>query len=278
MGGDTVLMLYFSGTGNTAHIARLFSEKTGAQCLSIEAETDFSAQIADTDTIAFAYPIYGSRVPRIMREFVARHMSELAGRKLIILVTQMFFSGDGARVFTDMFWDGAVEVIYAEHFTMPNNVGNVPLFPFHPSRRKRRRDMRRAEAKMMRVCDEIKAGVVRKRGFSRFSQLLGSIQGRLWQGDSKDPLPQPGMEERARTGVRIRKSCNVCGVCVDVCPMKNLEIDEGSAGHEQILSNAVSKITHKNNCTVCYRCVNRCPQKAITVLFHMKPMWQYRGL
>ena len=38
------------------------------------------------------------------------------------------FSGDGARVFTDLLPDGYGEVIYAEHFNMPNNICNSGIF------------------------------------------------------------------------------------------------------------------------------------------------------
>ena len=261
---QSILTLYFSATGNTEYIANLFSRQMNAHCLSIEAEADFTSEIKSHDTIAFCYPIYGSRVPRIMREFVAKYMSDLSGKKLIIFVTQMLFSGDGARVFTDMFWEETVTVIYAEHFYMPNNVCNLPMLR-HVSKHGIRKYKQKAEAKMLRVCSNINQGIVKKRGFSRFSEWLGNLQGRLWQGDSRDISPTAGMEYRASKDVRIRCHCNACGVCVQICPMKNLTNQDG-------------RIEQQGNCTVCYRCVNHCPQKAITVLFHRLPKWQYKGV
>ena len=52
-----MLTIYFSGTGNTKYIAELFSQKMGANCLSIEADVDFQAEIIAHDSIAFCYPI-----------------------------------------------------------------------------------------------------------------------------------------------------------------------------------------------------------------------------
>ena len=258
-----MLTLYFSGTGNTEYIARLFCEKMGAKCLSIEAAHDFTKEIKNHGTIVFCYPIYGSRVPRIMREFAQRHMAELNGKKLIILVTQLLFSGDGARVFMDMFWEGTAEVIYAEHFNMPNNICNTPLLG-PPSPRKIRKYKAKAERKMNRVCMDIHSGVVKRRGFNRFSEWLGNIQGKRWQGNSKEPETENNLEHKAKNSVKIHEGCTVCGMCVKICPMKNLEASD-------------DKIVQLGNCTVCYRCVNQCPKKAITVLFHRKPKWQYRG-
>jgi len=269
-----MLSVYFSATGNSRFIAELYSQHMNAKCLSIEDDVDFDHEFKNHDTIAFCYPIYASRVPRIMREFVSKYMNALVGKKLIVFTTQVLFSGDGARVFTDMFWDQAIEVIYAEHFFMPSNVGNIPLW--RPNQRKIKRHVRRAEKKMAYVCKNINAGTVKKRGFSLFSQLLGKIQGIPWQGDSKKDSNNRNkvgfdaknrkfsVEKMKENDVRIKKNCTVCNICVNVCPMKNLE-------------NIGDEIKQKGNCTLCYRCVNMCPKKAITVLFHAKPRWQYKG-
>jgi len=262
-GKQLMLTLYFSATGNTEYIARLFSHNMDIECLSIESNTDFVSAIEKQETIAFCYPIYASRVPRIMREFVAKHMSELSGKKIVILVTQVLFSGDGARVFTDMFQEKSIEVIYAEHIKMPNNVGNLP-FIGPPSEKAVQRKLDKAEASVTRICEDINNGIVRKRGFSRFSKVLGCIQGKIWQGDSKKIAPRNfSGENKAKNGVRIHKECTACNHCVNICPMKNFESEYG-------------RIIPKGNCIVCYRCVNRCPNKAVTVMMlHLRPRWQY---
>ena len=132
-----MLMLYFSGTGNSKYIAELFckymngkcnsAKCNSVNCNSIEDDINFCQLLASEEIIGFCYPIYGSRVPRIMREFVERYIDFLKNKKTIIFCTQLIFSGDGARVFTDIFPKNWVEVIYAEHFFMPNNVCNFPL-------------------------------------------------------------------------------------------------------------------------------------------------------
>lgn len=261
-----MLTLFFSATGNTEYIARLFSKQMKAECLSIEADMDFASAIKKQETIAFCYPIYASRVPRIMREFVAKHLNEISGKKIIILVTQVLFSGDGARVFADMFQfqENTIHVIYAEHIKMPNNVGNIP-FLRQSSEKAIQRTLNKAEAHVMKISEDIKNGIERKRGFSWFSQVLGCIQGKIWQGDSSKIAPRTfSAESKSKNGVKIHKACTACCLCVSICPMKNLASENG-------------RILPKGNCIVCYRCVNRCPNKAITVMmFHLRPRWQYK--
>lgn len=212
------------------------------------------AEFAVAETIAFCYPIYGSRVPLIMRHFATSYAAALAGKRVVILVTQLIFSGDGARAFTDLFPSDHFDVIYAEHLYMPNNVNNLVILP-KTSARGVVRCMRRAESKIARIARDINNGIVKRRGFSGFSRFLGGFQGKPW----------PAMEAKGMRSIKIHDSCTTCGLCITACPMKNLEIQE-------------NKVIHKSNCTICYRCVNLCPHRAINVFFRSKPRWQYKGL
>ena len=258
-----MLTLYFSGTGNSKYLAELFSKKMNAKCFSIEDDVDFTTEINTHDTIAFCYPIYNSRVPRIMRIFAHAHKPNLIGKRIVILVTQQKFSGDGARVFTDLFEAGTVEVIYAEHFNMQQNMGNIPIWStlFKPSAKANEYYINSTNAKMDTVCKNISNGIVKKRGFSKGAMILGLIQGKTWQKDTSEVIPRR-LEKKLMKELQIHDDCTACNLCIKICPMKNLESHQG-------------KIKHLNNCTICYRCVNHCPQKVITVYIHRKPKWQY---
>jgi len=249
-----MLMLYFSGTGNSKYIAEMFCRNMNAECHSIEENINFGQLIASQEMIGFCYPIYGSRVPRIMREFARRYIECLKNKKIIIFCTQLIFSGDGARVFTDVFPRNYINVCYAEHFLMPNNVNNLFILPLE-SDKKIQRYIIRTERKMWLVCNNIKNGKIKRRGFNIFSRFLGLFQG----------VFMPMWEKRALNLVTIYDECNQCGLCVSICPMRNFENQNG-------------KIITKSNCTICYRCINKCPQKAIAVFLKKRVRKQYKGI
>jgi len=249
-----MIMFYFSATGNSKYIAELFSKKMNAKCHSIEEDIDFEGLIDSNDIIGFCYPIYASRVPRLMREFVVNHRELLKNKKLIIFCTQMIFSGDGARALTDILMPNHNEVIYAEHFLMPNNVCNVFIVPL-PSDKKIQKHLLRTGRKMNVVCGNITNGIIEKRGFNRVSRALGLMQAVFF----------PMLEKWAKGRVWVNNDCNRCLLCVSVCPAQNFE----SKG---------DRIETHSNCMMCYRCINKCPQKAIAVSLRKKVKKQYTGV
>jgi Fe-S-cluster-containing hydrogenase component 2 len=137
---------------------------------------------------------------------------------------------------------------------MPNNVCNLFFLPLE-SETKIKKYILNAERKMSLVSKNIEKGKIKKRGFNFISRILGLFQG----------VFMPLIEKKSLNSVRITENCNCCCLCVNNCPMKNLEYING-------------KITQKSNCTICYRCINICPNKAITVFFREKVKKQYRGI
>ena len=77
----------------------------------------------------------------------------------------------------------------------------------------------------------------------------------LWNGKKVFCVNTMGLFSGDGTGctARILRKCVGCGLCVSLCPTKNLSLRDGKA-------------TAEDRCTMCYRCISRCPQKAITLL------------
>lgn len=250
-----MVTIYFSGTGNTRYIAERFSEKMNAACFSIEEAVDFGEVLTTANTITVCYPIYGSCVPRIMRDFIIAHRACFEGKKLIIFCTQLMFSGDGARVFTELLDGVAMKILYAEHFNMPNNICNLRIFPV-PDNKKMMRYINKAEKKLDRVCGDLSSGIVKKRGFNALSRISGYWLQRCYF---------VALEKKAQKDVKISAACISCGKCVKICPMQNLKQNG-------------NRILQNGQCTLCYRCVNQCPQQAITVLLHAPVKKQYPGI
>ncbi|WBW49957.1 EFR1 family ferrodoxin [Peptoniphilus equinus] len=249
-----MIALYFSGTGNSKFVAETMADHLGGVAYSIEAAMDFDALMVQTDTILVSYPVYASRVPKIMRDFVTAHRNGFRNKKLIILCTQMMYSGDGAKAFYHLVADCNVDVRYADHINMPNNIPNIPMVTIKDSEYHRK--LRLAARKLKTIADRIQKGQKFLKGWG----VLGSALGRVQR-----PIPDAQYDAKHVDAFLVSEDCIRCGLCVKHCPAKNLSMEaEGVTSHHR--------------CTLCFRCVNLCPAKACTVMLHKPVRRQYRKL
>ena len=88
--------IYFSGTGNTKFCAEKFMEHIGdSQIYSIEDSAAVRA-ISESRDIVFAYPIYYSNLPKIVRDFIEK-IPRFGREKIFTLSQQWDFSAETAQ-------------------------------------------------------------------------------------------------------------------------------------------------------------------------------------
>ncbi len=248
--GDCMIRLvtiYFSGTGNTMYLAKRFSQLMECDCYSIEDDVDFGKIIKEADTICLCFPIHHSLLPKIFREFIESYFELFSNKNIISLCTQQMFSGDGAYSIKRSLPE--CNLLYAEHFNMPSNIGTLFIWS-NLTKKEFERSRVKCDSKLQGVVSDIKKNKVKLRGKSKASCLLGEMQ----NGFDRN-------YEKYRGNIKVSDQCILCNQCVNACPEKTLV--------------NVGYIDNTNKCTLCYRCVNLCPTQAITVIFHRKVYFQY---
>lgn len=68
------MILYFSGTGNSRHVAATIAKRTADQIISINQrlkELDYGA-VHSTRPFGFVGPVYGGRFPRVMEDYIRK--------------------------------------------------------------------------------------------------------------------------------------------------------------------------------------------------------------
>lgn len=251
------LYLYFSGTGNTKFametFASIYEENNPFHIHSIEESIDFERLIDEADLITLGYPIYGSMMPDVMVDFIETHKSSFSNKTVMVLITQMMFSGDGAGLAYYLLKDMEVNVEASMHINMPDNISDLKIMPIKVAE-KQGEKYRKAEEKIQRYVARIKAGKTVKTGRRFYSRAIGYLFQRIFF--------KP-FHNRMKRMLKINlNSCILCGKCVDHCPTNNLEI-------------ANDRVVTKNQCTLCYRCINICPTKSIKMLGKHYPNKQY---
>ena len=236
--------VYLSGTGNTKHCTQKFLSAldSDAKCIPIEDKESIDA-LRKNEAVVLAYPTQFSNVPYMVRDFAICHQDVWEGKKIFLITTMGAFSGDGTGCLARVLKKYGAIILGGMQIRMPDAVCDSKLLK--KSLAENRGIIHEADSKIEKIASMIKqTGKYPQEGLSFPAHLAGLFGQRLWfyhktTGYSKK--------------LKISDDCIGCGLCVSICPMGNLRIQNGKA-------------VSLEKCTMCYRCISSCPKKAITLL------------
>lgn len=235
--------IYFSGTGNTKHCMELLVSLVDkeAECVSMT-DPHIIDRIKENEVIYIGYPTQFSNMPYAVRDFINKNKDIWEAKKLFCISTMGAFSGDGAGCSARLLKKYGATILGGLHIHMPDSVCDSKLLK--KSTAKNRIIIQDADKKIGRVACEINAGKYPSEGITFFSHICGLFGQRLWFYNKTT-----GYTDK----IKLNEDCVLCGKCVSVCPMGNLNIKD-------------DKVVANNRCTMCYSCISQCPKKAITLL------------
>lgn len=238
-----MLGIYFSGTGNTRHCVERLVHLLDKEAELVPLESEAAEKgLGQHDLIVLGYPIQYSNIPVMVRDFITNQSASWKGKQVFCLATMGLFSGDGAGCAARLLKGYGAEVLGGLHLKMPDSICDVKLLKRSPE--KNGVLIKAAEDKIDHWAEKIKAGEWPKEGLQIYHRLAGLLGQRLWFS---------GKTKSYSDKLTVSEACVGCGLCVRLCPMRNLSIQG-------------QKAVAGGRCTMCYRCLNSCPKKAITLL------------
>jgi len=238
-----MLGIYFSGTGNSKYAAELFCneyDKT-SRAISIEDE-NIIIEIKNNDFLVFSYPVQYSTAPKILRDFISDNYELWENKKIFIIATMGLFSGDGSGYLARILKKYNAEIIGGLHLKMPDSIVDEKVLK--RSFEKNKLLIRQTEQKIRKSVELLKRGKPTKEGIGLFYRIVGFFCQRLFFGHKT---------RKYSDKLKINDNCIGCSLCVSICPMKNIRIED-------------KKAVADDKCTMCYRCINNCPKQSITLL------------
>lgn len=252
-----VLVLYFSGTGNTDYVARYLADRIVHVPVEIQMrsmEQQPAEDVPDFDVLAVGFPVYGADSPRILQDYLAR-LAPGEGRGALAFGTKGAWAG-GAVVRTL----GRL----AERGYVPLGGGSV-LMPGTDGLALTGKDSWMARWALGKDYDHLKDA-------DRLAQRMAGVLSGLVAGEPAEASRQgvrrgpagslsdrvwaylyDGLAEGYAAGrLRADERCNGCGLCARLCPTGNIELVEG-------------RPRFAGRCTPCMRCVHLCPQEAVQI-------------
>lgn len=249
-----LVIYYFSGTGNTWFVAdylrKTLIEKGGSVELHTIEESGLmdarvlKEQIGQADKVIIGYPIYGSKAPKMMEDFLVC-LPQNNGKSISVFTTVALFSGDGPIAYKSLLREKGYTLETAMEFIMNNNF-NVPGFPdtLHvgDSQRIEKRH-RKVLPRINQMAEKIITGHKRVQGRSPLHRVVGHVQ---------RAHVDKYIQKVGDTLLVDESKCTLCKKCVKICPAHNIIDMDG-------------RIVFQNQCMACIRCYHQCPTEAINI-------------
>jgi len=242
----SVLLYYFSGTGNSRRLAEIAAERyqeAGVTVHVVNIEENKSAVgYNDYSCHGFIFPVHAFGIPRIMTKFM-NNLPAQTGKEAFIIVSigneeyhlppsEGKCLGQGQNILERKEY----KVVGLNAVSMPNNwIAGISA----PPPDKAALIVEAGEKAVLEFTEKIIKGESYIKKSHWLSKLLGIINPFFLYG-----------QNYLGTLFRLDDGCNVCELCAKTCPVGNIEMvnDRPEWG---------------NLCEQCFRCINLCPKEAI---------------
>ena len=244
---QNILILYFSGTGNTEFVAKCLQEEfisvgNPVDIVLINEKLDKQTiNIEQYDLIGIGYPVHAFNAPEYVRKFISEMLPIIKGEIGEIKKTFIFkvpgdaiCHGGATTAVRKRLKMKGYNVFYEGIFVMPANV----FVNFADSLKKQLHLIAKKQSKI--VVREVLDGKVQLQRNTWFLRMFSYL---FSTGESR------GARKFGKYN-KISEDCNLCQICVKNCPTNNISIIENA-------------ITFADNCTFCMKCIYNCPQNAI---------------
>lgn len=263
-----ILILYFSGTGNTKFIAEKISENLSSMGYNhdLKAVENFRPKkLKKYDILIFGFPVYAHDLPLFLKNYVQK-LSLPKSKGVILYATKGKKSGNALRRAAKLLRKSEFIPLYTAEFLMPSN------------------DILLAESKdSAKVTKILAANFADSDSFNKVTEKIAekAVEYAKKDLDTKDinfpswkftaSIVDPTIQIIFKllkkiliSKLKTDKNCNLCGYCEKICPADNIVIKEG-------------EVEFLDKCYLCLRCINQCPEEAIQISKLTKNKFRYQG-
>ena len=238
------MIFYFSGTGNSKHVAEQLAAMLGERLVAIAeavAEGTLTFALAEGESVGWVFPTYSWGPAPVAADFASRvQLQGCCAHTYCYMVTTC---GDEVGETVTMFAKslGNIRLKAAFSVQMPNNYILLPGFDVDDKALERSK-VEASAARIKAVAEAIAAQ----------REIIDVVVG-PWRR-LKSRLIYPLFRRFAMSDKAFASNaevCTRCGLCARVCPANNITLDGGSLPRWH------------GNCTMCLSCIHRCPVRAI---------------
>ncbi len=232
------MVICFSGTGNSRHLARILSKELCVDLIDANEsiKSRASLDLYSEKPYIFLSPTYAWRIPKVFEKLIEK--SRFNGCKNVyFILTCGDDNGNSRKYLEKLCSKKGFNLLGVEEIRMPENY--LVMFDV-PNKEKSERIIKRAEEKLSALAKLIENNESFNDKKTTFTDKRKS--------DIVNILFYP-MFVSARK-FTVNNKCISCGKCEKLCPLNNIKITDGKPQWEK-------------NCTHCMACICACPVEAI---------------
>ena len=243
------MIFYFSGCGNSQHVAEQLAENLNDKLTFIpEAarEGRYDYTLSEGESLGFVFPVYSWAPPKLVLDFVGKLNIEVGPSTGSGTLDYVYFActmgdecGHTERIFRKALEKKGWSLAACFSVQMPETYIGMPGFKLDTDENAQRK-IAAADAALSEFIPRLQ----NKESFSKMT--VGSA---AW---AKSYVVNPGFNRFATDDKKYRstEACIHCGKCVETCPLQNITLEDGRP------------VWH-GNCTICMACYHHCPVNAI---------------
>ena len=242
-----ILVLYFSGTGNTKHIAKMVENELKSrrnQVMLFSIEDINPDALPDHDHLIFGFPVYAYKIPAKPAHFI-RSIKGAKGRSATVFCTNAMSAGFSMKKASYLLKKAGYMAGKGTSIRMPGS-------DFMPFLGKRSLYVRKAISRDYTSIPKV-ADIAQKIGTNERFSLKYRENGALYRW----------IEKYISKKLNADDKCVKCGLCEKICPTRSIKVD--------------GKVTFSDSCMICFRCVHQCPVEAIQVGRHTAGKFRWKG-
>ncbi len=254
------MIYYFSGSGNSRHLAKLLARESGHELFSLNKFFKDNCSFHKgreliacgktlplpenkDEALVFVHPTYGWRQPRLVTSFLTAQADRLKNRQLYFVATAGSGFGGSEKYLRRLCQTVNADYMGLATIIMPENY--TAMFAI-PDEVEAEHLINRGEVKAKNAALLIKDGARLKPDpeLCKWSYLLSTVI---------NPLFYKFFVKSRNFYADDR--CDSCRVCELICPLNCITMKKNDAGR--------LRPQWSDNCTHCMACINHCPTQAI---------------
>lgn len=226
-------IFYFTGTGNSLKVARSFREKLEGELIPL---VNMGGNQRPEGVVGFVVPVYHLDIPQVVKDAINR--MDLSGVDYLFAVVTMGDSaGNALYSLSSLCKNKGKDLDYGMEMKLGDNSIAIVTKPELVGKR----------FDLMESLVDQMVQAVKSRESNTYA-LHDKLIWRLYGGFTRfylDQICQSGFK------VASEEQCTRCGLCMRICPVKNIRITDNN-------------VEWGDQRADCFACINWCSQKAIS--------------